>query len=394
MEIASSFWGRVITGAESWVVRLTGKTMSVRGIEGIPAELDLTAIRGVRLIAGNVWSTIVIEAANSTIPLAGAPRAKATLFQREATNAIVRALKNAITESGPGMLADFDLEGLYRQHHFLANRDIELWLSSALHPTGVIKFFGFGRSKSKLFELLRHPLLAEERHRAGLSPAVRQLHDLVAGSRSELKARNSAYIAAELERQQQLFDTIESRPLTEEQRRAAIVLEDRNLVVAAAGSGKSSTVVAKIGHALASGFCAPNEILALAFNGSAAEELAVRVGNRLSVRFPEAKAVSAKTFHKLGLDIIAQVESKKPDLAPWASETRDNEGAIIEQLVAELSAGDPRFLLKWILLRALCAYPNEDDPRFASLDQYELEQERERDGADDLRTIHTGPANE
>ena len=388
MEIASGFWAQAFIGAESWAARLTDSTITVRGIESVPAEFDLAAIRGVKHIAGSLWSTIEIDTQVSTIRLRGAPRSKAAAFERGATQAIVRAVHAAISAAGIDAVEALGLDALYREHRFLSNRDIELWLQAALQG-GVPGFIRYtDPQRKRVLDLIKHPLLADERHRADLPLAARQLHDLVAGTRSGLKARNGTYIAAELERQQQLFDTIESRPLTEEQRRAAIVLEDRNLVVAAAGSGKSSTVVAKIGHALASGFCGPKEILALAFNSSAADELADRVGSRLSVRFPEANAVSAKTFHKLGLDIIAQVESKKPDLAPWASETRDNEGAIIEQLVAELSAGDPRFLLKWILLRALCAYPNEDDPRFASLDQYELEQERERDGADDLRTLN------
>ena len=62
------------------------------------------------------------------------------------------------------------------------------------------------------------------------------------------------------------FDTIESNPLTELQRQAVILNERRNLVVAGAGSGKTSVIVAKAGYLVKSGFCRPEELLLLAFN--------------------------------------------------------------------------------------------------------------------------------
>ena len=389
MEIASGFWGRLFTGAETWSARLTNAAMFIGGIKGVQPEFELTTLRGLKLISGSVWSTLIVETHSSTIELKGAPRANAVQFQREATQAIVRAVVAAVRAAGPSAFSELDVDRLYGQDRFLSNRDIEIWVDRAMRGVRLSEFFGHPNDRAKrLIDLLRHPLLEAEQHRADLPAEAQQIHNVVAGDRSVLHKRNSAYVAEELRRQKQFFDTIESQPLTEEQRRAAIVLEDRNLVIAAAGSGKSSTVVAKIGHALASGFCAPHEILALAFNSSAADELATRVTKRLSAKFAEANSVSAKTFHKLGLEIIAQAELKKPDLAPWAAETRDNEGAIVEELVAELSAGDPRFLLKWVMLRALCAYPNEDDPRFKSLEHYESVQMREREVPDDLRTLN------
>jgi ssDNA-binding Zn-finger/Zn-ribbon topoisomerase 1 len=51
---------------------------------------------------------------------------------------------------------------------------------------------------------------------------------------------NAAFVANELVRSREFFDCIETKPLTPEQRRAVVVDEDRNLVVAAAGSGKTS----------------------------------------------------------------------------------------------------------------------------------------------------------
>ena len=57
------------------------------------------------------------------------------------------------------------------------------------------------------------------------------------------------------------FDAVETTPLTAEQRRAAVVMEDRNLLVASAGSGKTSTVVGKVGYVLLGELATPDEVL-------------------------------------------------------------------------------------------------------------------------------------
>ena len=53
-------------------------------------------------------------------------------------------------------------------------------------------------------------------------------------------------------RYKRYFDTIEKFPLTVKQRQSVIVNEDRNLVVAGAGTGKTSTVVGKVGFLIKS----------------------------------------------------------------------------------------------------------------------------------------------
>ena len=81
----------------------------------------------------------------------------------------------------------------------------------------------------------------------------------------------------EIERQNKLFDEIGSDPLTEEQRRAVVTDEDSNLVVASAGSGKTSVIVAKVGWLLKKKLRAPQEILLLAFAKDAKTEMSKRL---------------------------------------------------------------------------------------------------------------------
>ena len=115
-----------------------------------------------------------------------------------------------------------------------------------------------------------------------------------------------------LKRFKQYFDSVESQPLTELQRRSVILVERRNLVVAGAGTGKTSVIVAKAGYLIESGKCRPEDILLLAFNTDAARELAERCKDRLGVE------IQASTFHALGNQIVGTVEPVVPTLSRLA----------------------------------------------------------------------------
>ena len=108
-------------------------------------------------------------------------------------------------------------------------------------------------------------------------------------------------------------------PLTDEQRRAVVVDDDRNLVVAAAGSGKTSVMVAKAGWVVERGDRRPEELLLLAFQRDARDELAERVEKRLGGQ--AGQDMDVRTFHSLGLSIIGEAEGRRPALAKTATTT-------------------------------------------------------------------------
>ena len=72
------------------------------------------------------------------------------------------------------------------------------------------------------------------------------------------KRANKAFLKAELNCSRGFLDNVEARPLSAEQRRAVCVDDDRNLVVAAAGSGKTSVMVAKAGWLVERGDTKPD----------------------------------------------------------------------------------------------------------------------------------------
>ena len=119
------------------------------------------------------------------------------------------------------------------------------------------------------------------------------------------------------------FDEVESNPLTDSQRDACVIDEDNNLVLAGAGTGKTSAMVGRAGFLVKSRQARPDQILMLAFANKAAKEMQERLDERV-----DEKGVVASTFHKLGKDIIASVEKVQPSISPLATD-----GALLEKHV-------------------------------------------------------------
>ncbi len=161
------------------------------------------------------------------------------------------------------------------------------------------------------------------------APEIRMLKEIVEFLHAPEDARakaNEAFVANELVRSRALFDRIEARPLTEEQRKAVVVDESRNLVVAAAGSGKTSVIVAKAGWLIRRGYRRPSELLLLAFARDARNEMVERIGTRLGAA--TARGVTVRTFHSLGMAVTGEAEGKRPTLA----RTAENDRALFDLL--------------------------------------------------------------
>ncbi|BBV66757.1 DNA helicase IV [Kluyvera ascorbata] len=118
---------------------------------------------------------------------------------------------------------------------------------------------------------------------------------------------NQRYTEAMLEKYAEFFEQIESSPLNTSQARAVVNGERSLLVLAGAGSGKTSVLVARAGWLLARGEASAEQILLLAFGKKAAQEMDERLQTRL-----HTDAITARTFHALALHIIQQGSKKVP----------------------------------------------------------------------------------
>lgn len=120
---------------------------------------------------------------------------------------------------------------------------------------------------------------------------------------------NEEYIQKELTLYDGLLDNIDGKSLDTQQRKAVIVDEDNNLILAGAGSGKTLIISAKVKYLVETKGVKPEEILLISFTRKAANEMNERIKNKLGIN------VQSSTFHKLGLDIITQHRGKRLDIS-------------------------------------------------------------------------------
>ena len=145
---------------------------------------------------------------------------------------------------------------------------------------------------------------------------IGKIQEFIRNARHIRQQAISAFEERQLVEWTDFFETFESNPLTPEQRQSIVSDEDATLVLAGAGSGKTSVITAKAGYLLKSGARKPEEVLLLAFARDAAKEMSERI---------EAKCgepLEARTFHSLAYDIIGAVEGSKPALAAHATDDK------------------------------------------------------------------------
>ncbi len=92
--------------------------------------------------------------------------------------------------------------------------------------------------------------------------------------------------------------------LAPDQRDAAMAPPGPILCVAPAGSGKTTTLVARVAWLIASGAATAGEITAITFNKRAAEELRERLAGALAPLGGAGGGVRVRTFHALGMEIL------------------------------------------------------------------------------------------
>jgi DNA helicase-4 len=172
-----------------------------------------------------------------------------------------------------------------------------------------------------------------------------------------LDERNEEILQSEARRHRAFFDTVESRPLTDEQIRAVVCFDNRVQVVASAGSGKTSVMVARAAYAVMRGFVPPEGVLLLAFNKAAAAELQERVERGLTRAGLPTAGVKATTFHAFGLSMLGRATGRKPRPAAWLDGGQDV--GMVSRIVDELRDSSPGFAYRWDLFRLLYARASE-----------------------------------
>ncbi|MED3798631.1 UvrD-helicase domain-containing protein [Lysinibacillus capsici] len=120
---------------------------------------------------------------------------------------------------------------------------------------------------------------------------------------------NDIFIQKELNELKSFFQNIDNKSLDLQQQIATVTNEDNTLILAGAGSGKTLTISAKVKYLVERLGVHPDEILLISFTSASAEEMTERIQKKLGI------PITAKTFHKLGLNIITAFGNVRPEIS-------------------------------------------------------------------------------
>ena len=328
MKLSSTLVSRIL------LVRHIGEiTTTDSGISGAVGDTIFHAkypeIVSVRLRCGKIWSELVLDLRGSEEPvrIGGLRRNLATTLYSYLLEQSLRDLVNQ---------ACMALNELLQRPHYLSHRDWKTWVD--------IYQFALDRIPDD-----HGQLSVTDTFRTN----IRRLRAALTSGDGLRAERNARFTARELDLHRAWFDQVERYPLTRRQRTAIVCNEDNTLVVAGAGTGKTSTIVAKVGYLLRKNLARPEEILLLAFAHKARDEMAERIASKFNV------PVEIRTFHSLGLDILAKSNGTKPSLTRL-SEDSEMLRETIEGYLAQ-AFNDPQCQ---VILRRFCLqyrYPRRSE---------------------------------
>jgi len=124
-----------------------------------------------------------------------------------------------------------------------------------------------------------------------------------------IMAHNNAVAKKQIQAAYNLIGNVEGRKLDSQQMLCIVKKAYNHLVIAGAGTGKTTTIVGKIKYLLKANLCKPEDILVLSFTNASASEMKERIDKETGEK------IDASTFHKLGLTIIAEVDGVMPKIS-------------------------------------------------------------------------------
>jgi DNA helicase-4 len=355
--------GRLISRSPRWILRLDGECLDLR-MDGSAHRAPIGSNSSFRLRRGLLWSTITLHPDGpDSIRASGLPNGEARRL--ETALAAVLAEQEKQRRRGAFDEASGRLNAWLGELTRLleAARDGRRWITHEQQQAVLSRRPDLPGGESGLRELFHDPVVCEH-----TTEEPKQFEKRLEAWRADwpraIAALNERHVRRELAACRDLFDRVESRPLTEEQARAAICFDNRVQAVAAAGSGKTSTMVAKAAYAIHRGFARPERILMLAFNKKAARELEQRAALSFRRLGWEDVAVRASTFHALGLRIVGESTGRKPRVPDWAADAATGVRKL-SAMVERLREESPDFRARWDLFRVVFGrdLPQADDRR-------------------------------
>ncbi len=380
MEWRPSGWGQRVTRSPDWRLRLEGEHVALL-IEGRQYRQHLDGDQRVRVLPGLFWARVALQTTDGdTLSVDGLPNREASRLSA----AVQQVLFVRTTHGRKALFADIlaQIQAWLAEADALTDRSSagRRWITHEQQQTLLAERPALPLSPAELERLFLdedvHNDLRSHSHRAALDA----LHDWQLDWPAVWAEANATMSARELVLAKDVLDRVESKPLTEEQARAVICFDNHVQVVAAAGSGKTSTMVAKAAYAIDRGFVEPERIVMLAFNKDAAKELEERAQRSFDRLGMGDTVVEARTFHALGLSIIAKATGSKPDIPEWAIDATLGFNKLAE-LVDDLKDRSTHFRTQWDMFRLV--FGRDLPPLGAQM----LADGYDRDGTPYIRTL-------
>jgi len=384
--ISPGVFGAHFGGSGKWELCIRGDHLVIRRQGKAETRIPLTSIQVAKVEPGSIWSSIVVEPGISPTSCSGTTKGEGRRFVARLKDCIAGALARQLIRLEVALVdASKMATDLVAAKRYVSGYDVREFQRQLTDSDS--------QPYRAVVEALRSPLFQSRLLPPVLQTVVADLRSVFDQSSFQIAAANHRFVEEELVRHKEFFDSVEKVPLSDEQRRACVVLEDRNLLVAAAGSGKTASIVGKVGYLLNAGICRPDEVLILAFNKLAAAEIDHRIKDRLSGLASEDSAPRVETFHSFGRHVIKSVDGVGPAIANHEEGGATTAAAHIDRLVAQLIESDRVFALDWLIFRIV--YPTTaanpfDTKAFATLSDWKefcASQATFRDGKNGLLTL-------
>ncbi|MCG7548626.1 UvrD-helicase domain-containing protein [Pseudoalteromonas sp. Of7M-16] len=225
-------------------------------------------------------------------------------------------------------LAQFELQKLWLSSHVNKLKQSILKLESLLEKR-YLSHSLLSAAQRMTSELAQYWLTwsLDKRFEPHLGQTRFTLEEVHHWQQQDIDEFREAFIKKQLHDFEAYFDSVAAQPLTIAQRRACVVVDERQLLLAGAGTGKTSVMIAKVGYLLASKIAQSSQILMLAYGKDAADEMHQRL------KYARLDA-TCRTFHSLGTFILTEVEGRAPVLSNMSNSEQQKRQFIHETLVS------------------------------------------------------------
>jgi len=179
------------------------------------------------------------------------------------------------------------------------------------------------------------------------------------------KEFNEEFVEKQKVSNNDLFDSLMPYPLDEQQRDAILHDEDNTLVIAGAGTGKTTTIIGKIASVLKNSLASSNEVLLISFSKHAVEDIKKELS-----KVGLSDGVTVQTFNAFGYGVTGEVEGNKPNLLFGGSANADSKAKDLLNKALHNNNLDRKLKVRVANFFLYYVFPQPDVKSFETLDEY------------------------